>query len=298
MVAGSVAALSEIWGELQRAAGATERMVELIHTVDPIRDPAEPRAVPVRMQGDISFEEVTFHYPARPEAPAIHGFDLRIRPGETVALVGPSGAGKTTIFQLLMRFFDPDAGRVTLDGIDLRAMARTDLRRQFALVPQEPVIFAASARENIRFGRPDADDAEVEAAARAAAAHEFIARLPQGYETYVGERGVMLSGGQKQRIALARAILRDAPVLLLDEATSALDAESEAAVQRAVDALSRGRTTIVVAHRLATVKKADRILVFEAGRIVAEGTHDALVTEGGLYSRLARLQFTEGIAAE
>ncbi len=296
MVAGSVAALSEIWGELQRAAGATERMVELIHAVDPIRDPAEPRAVPVRMQGDISFEGVTFHYPARPEAPAIHGFDLRIRPGETVALVGPSGAGKTTIFQLLMRFFDPDAGRVTLDGIDLREMARTDLRRQFALVPQEPVIFAASARENIRFGRPDADDAEVEAAARAAAAHEFIARLPQGYDTYVGERGVMLSGGQRQRLAIARAILRDAPVLLLDEATSALDAESERAVQQAVERLAEGRTTLVIAHRLATVKRADRIVVFQEGRIVAEGGHGALVAEGGLYARLARLQFTDGAA--
>jgi ATP-binding cassette subfamily B protein len=296
MVAGSVAALSEIWGELMRAAGATERMVELIHAADPIADPARPRPAPARMQGAIAFEAVTFHYPARPETAALHELTLSIRPGETVALVGPSGAGKSTIFQLLMRFFDPDAGRVTLDGIDLREMARTDIRRQFALVPQEPVIFAASARENIRFGRPEAGDAEVEAAARAAAAHEFIARLPQGYDTWVGERGVMLSGGQRQRLAIARAILRDAPVLLLDEATSALDAESERAVQQAVERLAEGRTTLVIAHRLATVKRADRIVVLQDGRIVAEGSHGALVAQGGLYARLARLQFTDGAA--
>jgi ATP-binding cassette subfamily B protein len=239
---------------------------------------------------------VTFTYPSRPTVPALHGLDLRILPGETVALVGPSGAGKTTIFQLLLRFFDPDEGRVTLDGVDLRRMARADLRRQFALVPQEPVIFATSVRENIRFGRPEASDAEVEQAARAAAADEFIARLPEGYATYVGERGVMLSGGQRQRIAIARAILRDAPVLLLDEATSALDAESERLVQQAVDRLAAGRTTLIVAHRLATVKRADRIVVFQEGRIVAEGTHGALVAEDGLYARLARLQFTDGAA--
>jgi ATP-binding cassette subfamily B protein len=296
MVAGSVAALSEIWGELQRAAGATERMVELLGAEDPIRDPAHPRPLPPRPRGEIAFEGVTFRYPARPTQPALHGVDLHVRPGETVALVGPSGAGKTTIFQLLMRFFDPDEGRVMLDGIDLRDVGRTDLRRQLALVPQEPVIFAASARENIRFGRPEASDAEIEAAARAAAAHEFIARLPRGYDTYVGERGVMLSGGQKQRLAIARAILRDAPVLLLDEATSALDAESERAVQQAVEALAKGRTTLIIAHRLATVKRADRIVVFQEGRIVAEGTHGALVAEDGLYARLARLQFTDGAA--
>jgi ATP-binding cassette subfamily B protein len=221
-----------------------------------------------------------------------------VRPGETIALVGPSGAGKTTIIQLLLRFYDPASGRILLDGVPLDAMRRDAFRRSIALVPQDPVIFAQSARENIRFGRPEATDAEVEAAARAAAAHDFISKLPEGYDSYVGERGVMLSGGQKQRIAIARAILRDAPVLLLDEATSALDAESERAVQHAVDRLRAGRTTIIVAHRLATVKKADRIVVMDQGRIVAEGPHDRLVAEDGLYARLARLQFTDGIAAE
>jgi ATP-binding cassette subfamily B protein len=220
-----------------------------------------------------------------------------VEPGETIALVGPSGAGKTTIIQLLLRFYDPSSGRITLDGDDLRDLNRADFRRHMALVPQDPVIFAASARENIRFGRPDASDAQVEAAAKAAAAHDFLTALPDGYDSYVGERGVMLSGGQKQRIAIARAILRDAPVLLLDEATSALDAESERAVQQAVDHLSKDRTTLIVAHRLATVKKADRIIVFEAGGIAAVGTHDTLVAQGGLYARLARLQFTDGSAA-
>ncbi len=298
MVAGAVGALSEIWGELQRAAGATERLVELLNAADTVADPVAPRPLPVPTQGRIGFRGVRFSYPTREGQHALEGVDLDIAAGETVALVGPSGAGKTTILQLILRFYDPQEGVVTLDGVDLREMTRSDFRRAVALVPQDPVIFATSARENIRFGRPEASDAEIEAAARAAAAHDFLIALPQGYETEVGERGVMLSGGQKQRIALARAILRDAPVLLLDEATSALDAESEAAVQRAVEALSRDRTTIVVAHRLATVKKADRILVFEEGRVVAEGTHDALVAQGGLYTRLARLQFTEGIAAE
>jgi ATP-binding cassette, subfamily B, bacterial len=296
LVAGSVAALSEIWGELQRAAGATERMVELLDAEDAIRDPETPVRAPARARGEIAFEGVTFRYPARPTVAALTGLDLHVRPGETVALVGPSGAGKTTTFQLLMRFFDPDEGRVTLDGIDLRAMAREDFRRQIALVPQEPVIFAASAAENIRFGRPEATDAEVAEAAEAAAAHDFIRKLPDGYDTWLGERGVMLSGGQKQRIAIARAILRDAPILLLDEATSALDAESERLVQAAVERLAEGRTTLVIAHRLATVKKADRIVVFQDGRIVAEGTHGALVREDGLYARLARLQFTDGAA--
>jgi ATP-binding cassette subfamily B protein len=296
MVAGAVAALSEIWGELQRAAGATERMVELMQAEDAIVDPPEPVALPAPVRGEIVFDGVTFRYPARPELPALEGLSLHVRPGETVALVGPSGAGKSTIFQLLMRFFDPDAGSITLDGIELSAMKRAAFREHIALVPQEAVIFAGSARENIRFGRPEASDAEIEAAARAAAAHDFLARLPRGYDTEVGERGVMLSGGQKQRIAIARAILRDAPVLLLDEATSALDAESERLVQQAVERLAEGRTTLIIAHRLATVKKADRIVVFQDGRIVAEGTHGALVAEEGLYARLARLQFTDGAA--
>jgi len=294
MVAGAVAALSEIWGELQRASGATERLVELINVEDVIKDPKSPVPAPERAKGEIMFEDVTFRYPARPEVKALADLKLHVKPGETVALVGPSGAGKSTIFQLLMRFFDPDSGQITLDGIGIEKMMREDLRRAFALVPQDPVIFATSALENIRFGRPMASDAEVVEAAKAAAAHEFLERLPQGYKSYVGERGVMLSGGQKQRIAIARAILRDAPVLLLDEATSALDAESERAVQVAVERLSQDRTTLIIAHRLATVKKADRIVVFDEGRIVAEGTHDQLVTEDGLYARLARLQFTDG----
>jgi ATP-binding cassette subfamily B protein len=296
IVAGAVGALSEIWGEVQRAAGATERLVELLGAVDPVMDPATPVALPRPVRGDIAFDNVTFRYPARPEVSALNGVSLRVAPGETVALVGPSGAGKTTILQLLMRFYDPQDGAVRMDGVDLRTMARGDFRRAIALVPQDPVIFAASARENIRFGRPDATDAEVEAAAKAAAAHDFLMALPQGYDAWLGERGVMLSGGQKQRIAIARAILRDARVLLLDEATSALDAESERAVQAAVESLSEGRTVLVVAHRLATVKRADRIVVFDKGQIVAEGTHEALVAEGGLYARLARLQFTDGQA--
>ena len=294
MVAGGVAALSEIWGELQRAAGATERLVELLRTEDTVQDPAAAIALPSPVAGRIAFEDVHFRYPARPDVQALDGVNLSINPGETVAFVGPSGAGKTTIIQLILRFYDPASGRITLDGVDLRDVSRAAFRRSVALVPQDPVIFAASARENIRFGRPDATDVEIDAAAEAAAAHGFISALPDGYDSYLGERGVMLSGGQKQRIAIARAILRDAPVLLLDEATSALDAESERAVQAAVDRLSADRTTLIVAHRLATVKKADRIVVLEAGRIVDMGTHDELVTKGGLYARLARLQFTDG----
>ncbi|MDB2548571.1 ABC transporter transmembrane domain-containing protein [Paracoccaceae bacterium] len=298
MVAGAVGALSEIWGELQRAAGATERLVELVYAEDAVTDPVRPLSLTHGGKGDIVFDGVGFAYPTRSETAALKDVSFTIKSGETVALVGPSGAGKSTIFQLLQRFYDPQKGKITLDGVNLRDMRREGFRAAMALVPQDPVIFAASARDNIRFGRPDATDAEVEAAARAAAAHDFLAALPEGYDSYVGERGIMLSGGQKQRIAIARAILRDAPILLLDEATSALDAESERLVQRAVADLSAERTTLIVAHRLATVKKADRILVFDAGQIVAEGSHDALVADGGLYARLARLQFTDGIAAE
>ncbi len=298
LVAGAVAALSEIWGELQRAAGATERLVELLHTEDTVLDPAAPKALDVRAEGAIEFTDVTFAYPARPDQAALKSTNISIKPGETVALVGPSGAGKSTTIQLLLRYYDPQQGSISIDGVDLRDMARGAFRQNISVVPQDPVIFATSARENIRFGRPGATDAEVMEAAKAAAAHDFLTALPDGYETYVGERGVMLSGGQKQRIAIARAILRDAPILLLDEATSALDAESERAVQQAVEVMSADRTTMIVAHRLATVKKADRILVFEDGQVVADGNHNELVAAGGLYARLAKLQFTDGYATE
>ena len=294
MVAGGVAALSEIWGELQRAAGATERLVELLSIEDSVQDPTAPQTLSKPVSGAITFDAVTFHYPQRPNAVALNNVAFQVAAGETVAIVGPSGAGKSTIMQMLLRFYDPEVGGITIDGVNLRDMARHDFRQHIALVPQDAAIFAVSAMENIRFGRPEASDADVIAAAKAAAAHDFISALPDGYDTYVGERGVMLSGGQKQRIAIARAILRDAPILLLDEATSALDAESERLVQAAVENLSADRTTLVIAHRLATVKKADRILVMDQGKIVAQGTHDSLIAEQGLYARLAKLQFTAG----
>lgn len=298
LVAGSLGALTEIWGELQRAAGATERLVELLNAHDAVSDPPTPIDVPDSPAPEITFQNVTFSYPGRPGIVALDDITLTVKPGERIALVGPSGAGKSTIIQLLQRFYDPQQGMIKIDGVDLRDMSRMEFRKQVALVPQDSVIFADTARENIRFGRPDATDEEVEAAARAAAAHDFLTALPDGYDSDVGERGVMLSGGQKQRIAISRAILRDAPILLLDEATSALDAESELAVQTAVEDLSMARTTIIVAHRLATVKKADRIVVFDKGRIVAMGTHNDLVVEGGLYARLADLQFTSGKPAQ
>ncbi len=298
LVAGAVGALTEIWTQAQQAAGATERLVEILDAEADIDAPDDPLPLPEETRGEIVFDAVSFSFPSRPEERALDGISLRIAPGETVAVVGPSGAGKTTLFHLLQRFYDPTGGRILLDGVPLTEADPQDVRARLAVVPQEPAIFAASVAENIRFSRPDADDAAVTAAARAAAAHDFIEALPDGYDTEVGERGVMLSGGQKQRIAIARAILRDAPVLLLDEATSALDAQSERDVQDAFERLSRDRTTLVIAHRLATVKSADRILVMEGGRIVAEGTHDALVEQGGLYARLARLQFTDLRAVE
>lgn len=293
LVAGAVGALSEIWGELQRAAGATERLIELINAEDNIVDPAVTEVLAQPVRGEISFDKVDFNYPSRPDMPALEGFDLTIKAGETVAFVGPSGAGKSTVFQLVLRFFDPISGAVLFDGVDIRNINRDIFRKEMAYVPQDPVIFATSAMENIRFGRPDATDDEVIEAAIAAAAHDFLMKLPDGYQSFVGERGVMLSGGQKQRIAIARAILRDAPVLLLDEATSALDARSELAVQKAVETLSKDRTTLIVAHRLATVKQADRIIVLDEGRIVAQGSHAQLVKQGGLYAQLAKLQFTQ-----
>ena len=293
IVASSTAALSELWSELQRAAGATERLVELLNAQDTIVDPQTPKTPKA---GAVVFDKVNFTFPNRPNALALNKVSFTINPGETVALVGPSGAGKSTIVQMLQRFFDPQEGQISFGGIALPEMERSAFRKFMALVPQDPVIFASSAYDNILFGRPDASKDEVIAAAKSAAAHNFILDLPEGYDSYVGERGVMLSGGQKQRIAIARAILRDAPVLLLDEATSALDGESEALVQKAFESLAKDRTTLVVAHRLATVKKADCILVMDQGQIVAQGTHSTLVAEGGLYARLAKLQFTEDSA--
>ncbi len=298
LVAGSFAALAEVWGEVQRAAGAMERIMELLTSTPEIRDPARPVAAATPARGEVRVENLDFWYPARPDRKALDDVSFTVPAGKTVALVGPSGAGKTTVFQLLLRFYDPQSGCIRLDGVDIGTLTLADLRGAMAMVPQETVIFSTSARENIRYGRPEANDAEVEAAARAALAHEFICDMPEGYATYLGERGVRLSGGQRQRIAIARAILKNPPLLLLDEATSALDAESEQQVQQALDRLMTDRTTIVIAHRLATVLKADRIVVLEGGRLVATGSHDELVAQEGLYARLARLQFAEPALAQ
>ena len=298
VVAGSVGALSEVMGDLQRAAGAAERLLELMHAQSEVAPPAVPQRLPEPARGEVNFDRVTFHYPAMPDRSALQDFSLHVRPGETVALVGPSGAGKTTVFQLLLRFYDVQSGAVSVDGVDVRDADPRTLRGRIGLVPQDPVLFSADALENIRYGRPDAPEQEVRAAADAAAVTRFVEHLPDGFQTFLGQRGVRLSGGQRQRVAIARAILRDPAILLLDEATSALDAESEHVVQEALEKLSKGRTTIVIAHRLATVLKADRIVVMEEGRVVGSGKHHELVAQGGLYARLAELQFAQPYAAE
>jgi ATP-binding cassette subfamily B protein len=286
--------LSEVWGEVSAASGAAERLFEILRVKPEIAAPAAPRALPVPTRGDVNFEDVSFAYPMRPELPAIDRVSFSVKAGEKVAIVGPSGAGKSTLFHLLLRFYDTTSGTISLDGVPIKQADPSEVRKHIALVPQDSVVFGASARDNIRFGRPEATDAEVERAAELAHASEFIRRMPEGFETALGERGVTLSGGQRQRIAIARAILRDAPLLLLDEATSSLDAESETLVQTALEELMRHRTTLVIAHRLATVLSCDRILVLDQGRIVEQGTHASLVAAGGLYARLARLQF-EGV---
>jgi ATP-binding cassette subfamily B protein len=292
--AAALSQLSEVWGELSAASGAAERLFEILHTASPIASPAQPRALPVPSRGHVVLDNVGFAYPGRPDVAALSGVSLDVRAGEKVAIVGPSGAGKSTLFHLLLRFYDPSSGTICFDGVPIREVDPRELRGRIALVPQDSTVFAASARDNIRFGRPEASDTEVERAAELAHAGEFIRRLPKGFDTPLGERGVTLSGGQRQRIAIARAILRDAPLLLLDEATSSLDAESETLVQTALEELMRHRTTLVIAHRLATVLSCDRIMVMEHGRIVEQGTHASLVAAGGLYARLARLQF-EGV---
>ncbi|NGN42295.1 ATP-binding cassette domain-containing protein [Mesorhizobium sp. CGMCC 1.15528] len=295
--AGALGALSEVWGELAQAAGAAERLTEILAETPAIAAPANPLPLPKPARGLVEFRDVSFAYPARPDRPTLHGVSFTIKPGETVAIVGPSGAGKSTIFALLLRFYDPVSGSILIDGVDIAKADPQAVRDRTAIVPQDVTIFAATAGENIGFGRPGAAQAEIEAAAKDALADEFIEKLSNGYDTQVGERGVMLSGGQRQRVAIARAILRDAPILLLDEATSALDAQSETLVQTALERLMKGRTTIVVAHRLATVLKADRILVMDGGRIVEEGTHRSLVRKGGVYAGLAKLQFETGATA-
>jgi len=295
--AGALGALSEVWGELSQAAGAAERLTEILAEEPEIAAPAVPVALPVPARGRVAFEGVSFAYPARADMPSLTELSFAVEPGETVAVVGPSGAGKSTVFSLILRYYDPQSGRICVDDVDIRNADPQDLRGRIAIVPQDVTIFAASVRDNIAFGRPDASQADVERAAQDALASEFIDRLPSGYETVVGERGVTLSGGQRQRIAIARAILRDAPILLLDEATSALDAESETLVQTALERLMKGRTTLVIAHRLATVLKADRIIVLDGGEIVEQGTHQQLVAQGGIYARLARLQFETGATA-